>query len=208
MKTLDDFAPGAAPTRRRAKAKPEWRPPTMADLAIGRVLALDPSLGSTGFVDMECDGDHLIVHAGETFTGAFEDGLTGWAKDFAAAESLRQQFTERFRRYLTISGLVIVHEAPPLGGGKMASPESAIQASLMLRAAVLDLQLTLRPMVRAQDHKRMTVNRPNAKKIEYHKLLRLLLEQLSPGSTKIITNEGQRDAAGVALADMIRRSAA
>lgn len=208
MKTLDDFALGAPARKRTTKAKPEWHPPTMANLAIGRVLAFDPSLSSTGFVDMECDGDHLIVHTGETFIGAFENELTGWVKDFAAAESLRQQFTERLSRYLTIPDLVIVHEAPPLGGGKMSSPESAVQASLMLRTAALDLRLPLRPMVRTQDHKRLTVNQANATKTEYHKLLMPLLEELSPGSKKIITNEHQRDAAGVGLADMIRRSAA
>jgi hypothetical protein len=203
VKTLDDFAPGAAPTRRRAKAKPEWRPPTLADLFVCRVLAFDPSLSSTGFVDMEFTGTELFVHHGETFTGQIPPNLTGWAKDFHAAEDLRRQFYDRLSRYQGVD-VSVAHEAPPLGGGKLASPESAVQASLMLRVAAHDLGMAVLPMVRTQDHKRLTVNQANAKKQDYHRLLKPLLEELSPGCLSIITNEHQRDAAGVGLAVMLR----
>lgn len=210
MKSLQDFAPDAPTTKSRAKAKPEWREPELTDLAHGRWLAFDPSLSSTGWVLIDYWGGRVLkVLSAGTLVGRFPEGATGWAKNFAAAEDLHTQVRNLLRDLADTIDTYVAHEAPPMGGGKFAQPESAIMASLMIRRAVLaepcGRSLWLRPMVRPQDHKRVTCGNPNAKKIEHHKALRVLMERLAPGSTKIVTNEHGRDAFSVGITDMIRR---
>jgi hypothetical protein len=208
MKTLDDFAPESV--KKPRKAKPEWAPPTLADLAPGRVLTFDPSLSATGFVDMEMQDGVLTIHEARTLVGRYNQDLTGWEKDFAAAEDLYNQFLTLMSDYIQIIGLYdlfVVNEAPPMGGGQLASPESAVQAGLALRLAARQMAFPLRPMIAPQVHKRATAGNGALKKSVHHAALKPLLETLSPGALRLITNESQRDAASVGLADMIRRNA-
>lgn len=208
MTTLDQFRPGApqAPaTKAEAKKRPDWEPPDLATLSFGQLLCFDPSLSATGFVALVHDQSGMVVTDARTMKGTAPDGFTGWEAAMSQVEDLEDQFTALATRYNRYEWEIAI-EQPPMGGGKIAAPESALLVCKTVRSVFRRLGFLLLPMVSPQSHKRTTVNRPNAKKAEHHKLLRPMLEALPLGGLDKITNEAKRDAISVGITALRRRT--
>lgn len=205
---LTQFRPGfpKAPATKKTKRGHEFALQT--DLALGRVIAIDQSLSATGLVAMEHGADgYLGVIAAETLKGlAVDDGATGWEKVLQQATNLYEQLIEVLGDYDPPLGWTVVHEAPPMGGGSIRAPESSVLGSAAVRMAAADCGLTC-SLIRAQDHKRITVGLPNASKIEHHALLMPWAETIGVKALDRVTNEAKRDALSIALAYLIREHA-
>lgn len=205
MTALDDFRPGVAPEPKKKAKKDPWVPLMTDIMGYANVLAFDPSLSATGFVALthtKHSGLHVIESA--TLSGAVPEDATGWERDMAVAEDLEDQL-ERLSTRFSLHEWEVVTEAPPLGGGQIRSPESAILACKTIRSVFRRRGFTLLPMQSPQAHKKATVGNSMIKKPEHHKLLAPVLEGLLSGSLHLITNGAKRDAVSVGLADLRRR---
>jgi hypothetical protein len=203
---LDAFRPDApkSPAAKKAAKKPTWFEPTLADFpARARALCVDQSLGALGLVYLAVDDGVIEVRKSVSFTGDADPAATGWEKDLQETENLRQKLTEEFRGIQQEGGWTLYHEAPPLGG-RITHPESSLLASAALRAAVVDAGLARGPMIQPQSWKRLTINVPNATKVEIKKLLIPFAARLPVKGLEAVTNEAQRDALGVGLASLVR----
>jgi hypothetical protein len=206
---LDQFRPGAdtAPATKKAAARKRtaWLPPTREDLGHGHLLAFDPSLSAMGFCALSHDlYDPLHVVDAGTLKGDAPPEFTGWEQTLRQALILEARLRDLLGRYSNQIWQV-VHESPPLGGGRIRSPESAILASHALRSAALDRDFEVLPMVAPQAHRRATTGQATIKKSEHHALLMPLLYDLAPANLGVITNESRRDAISVAVTELVRR---
>jgi hypothetical protein len=202
MTGFADFRPGAVRAPRppaedstpRVKA---WEPMQRERLSHGRVLAFDPSLSATGVVALTHYADGLRVLGSWTLKSAISDALVGWDKIYAQGEDLAKQFVAK----MAMQGpdWYVVHEAPPLGGGRINAPESAILAGAAVRYAAATAGLVLLPSISPRAHKKATVGNANVDKKAHHQMLRDHLLRLRIDGTDMITNESQRDAISVAL---------
>jgi Holliday junction resolvasome RuvABC endonuclease subunit len=204
---LADFRPGGhrapgtpEPTERKVKL---WEPMERDHLAHGNVLAFDPSLSSTGMVALAHDAQGLRVLASETLRGEASEELTGWELVHAQAADLHNKFVAAM--VLRGHRWVVVHEAPPTGGGiAHSNPESTILAGTAVRYAAAHVGLRLLPMISPQAHKKATVGQANADKKTHHRNLRQYLPRLEIENIGMVTNEGQRDALSIALTALRR----
>jgi len=206
-RTLDQFRPDntvSPAARKAAKRRPEWTAPTRADLGQGCILAFDPSLGATGFVALEHTQGLLRVVDAQTIKGDAPEMCTGWERVFQQALTLGAKLRSLLEPYSRLSWSV-VHESPPVGGGKIKSIESTVLAGQSLRFATECLGFAMMPMVSSVQHKYATVGRSHLDKPTHHQLLKPILEALALDNLSYITNEAKRDAISVALTELMRR---
>jgi hypothetical protein len=199
MSELDRSALVNLATHRAKKDKPNWRPVDLATLHDGTYLAADPSLSGFGLVFFEVAQPHRAVHFSKTFAVGPQSAVKGWEDVLTRARMLQDRIAAYLAQWVfsTDWGVVhAVHESPPIGHGKLVSPEIALIASYAFRQAVGDLPVL--PMVRRQDHAKLVCGNPNATKQNHHRAVRGLLPAIT-GGEEWITNESHRDALSVAI---------
>lgn len=193
---------GLKSVKAKTKAKPAWEPLQLQSLHRGIWLAADPSLGAFGLVLFEVNADGPVVQMAQTFKT--EPEATGHEDTLARAEIMEIQLRLWSQTYLLNRDwgpVQLVHEAPPVGGGKMYSPEVSLLSGYAFRRAFREYPRV--SMVRPQDHCRLICGNANAKKPEHHRELKVLFPRIT-GAGEWITNEGTRDALSVALAAAAR----
>ncbi len=193
--------------RRKAKGVEPWRPPTVDDFAWGEVLTFDPSLGATGFLWLSRNSHGLGVRDGQTLKTTSTEGKGGHAENLARARGLYRAFRTLLSGFYPSQGeVVVVHESPPDGGGRIRRPESALLASLALEIATEDLGFTLAPPVAVATHRKLVCGRVRGvDKKEEHRVLRTWAPDLIDGYDRHVTNEAKRDALCVGLAHLHRK---
>jgi len=196
--------------KRAVKAEALWTPPTMADFREGFVLAFDPSLSATGFVWLASVvtpiGHRLEVHSGEVHGTKAPEDVKGKMADVMRGQQLHWSFRNLLESFLPIKDDVeVVHEAPPTGGGRIRSPESALLASLALRIAAEGLGFILAPPVAVATHRKLVCGRvKDVDKKEEHRVLGTWARDLVLGYDRHVTNEAKRDALCVGLTHLAR----
>lgn len=218
MSALGDFRPDVTRGPHQP-GKVEWTPPTREDLGVGRILAVDQSLSRTGLVALEHDGTELWVSVSRTLRGVAR-GATGREKDLGEFTDLYAQFIDLLTPLAantTWSSWEVVHETPPLGNG-MRNAESSLLAAAALRAAVHLLGMPLLPSIAPVTHRtrmagRTTFRGPGEGQItsqegkrRYHEYLARTAASVGL-DTRLVTNEGQRDALAIGLTELVTRRA-
>ena len=174
------------------------------DLAAGRVLAFDqtlgtPTSGGTGWVLLDksvIDQQVVIVDCG--FIKGKNTGMVkGNAMNLERSLHLYRTVIPLLIQYAVRPDVMVAYETPP-AGGKMARPESSLMAAEAILIAADSLALQPPKMISAQRAKKSICGNPNADKPYVHKVLR---EQCFPwiGQSNLITNEAGRDALMVGL---------
>jgi hypothetical protein len=193
LEALKDARPRKKSTTR------EWSPLTLDTLHPGTYLAADPSVTAFGLTLFEVSPEHrYAVH----FAQSKEIPQT----EHTSHEDLLQRvksLEEWLHAYVAhwVNGtdwghVRAVHEAPPMGRGKLIKPEISLLTSNVWRNATWGIERL--PMVRRQDHAWLLCGNANAKtKKEYHTPLRALFPQIR--GSELITNEATRDALSVAI---------
>lgn len=179
---------------KKAPAGP-FVPPTV--LATEWVLAFDQSVMATGWALLGAhrDGHLQIVSAGsfllpaENYPSGHEGTLRRGMEVARRAEAVIVQQQAWFP--------TIVHEAPPVGG-RMARPESSLVAALAVRIAAERRGLSV-AVVQNQHSKKVLTGSANAEKKVWHQAL----GHYSILGKDLLTNEGRRDAACLALTYLI-----
>jgi hypothetical protein len=201
---------------RDKKPKKAWRPLKLSTLAEGLYLGADPSLTAFGLVLFEVlPEQRYAVHMAEQFTTSEVE--TGWEDTLQRAELLQTDLARWFWKWLTTGWgrVYAVHEAPPVGGGKIFRPEASLISGYAFRAALISVfgdkgtlgqlqPVRMLPMVRRQDHARLICGDPNADKKTHHEALKDLFDGIR-GADELITNGAKRDALSVALCAAHRR---
>jgi hypothetical protein len=201
MTALDDFRPGVRPQRKAAKQP--WQPPTRPQLGLGRMVCFDPSLSATGVVDLEHTPDRLVVHGAWTLRGEAPSGYTGREREMREGLILRARIVDLLITY--DSGVTALTEAPPIGGGRIKAPESAMLGCLAVHVAALDANVPMGPMYYPQRHRALTCGQALIKKEKHHPLLMELAAELAIEGLEKVSNEHRRDALSVGLAFLIER---
>jgi hypothetical protein len=188
---------------RYEKGKKAWTPPTLDKLAYGQVVAIDQSLTATGIVALLHDTSGLsvkystVVGTGPTDQGGYEDSLQRAMKMELMLEGVFGNFDGYWR---------FVHEAPPVGGGKIMRPEASLLSAMAVRSALRNKgKNDVDPMIRAQDHKKFVCGNGNADKKTHHKELMEMMVSFSLRDAHQITNEAKRDALSIGLFYLHRR---
>jgi hypothetical protein len=176
--------------------KPVWRPPQWTDFRAGSVIAFDPSLSATGVVALSFDPDRgFWVHAARKLPNPDVDA-TGNEGNFRKALVLTEAVNQ-WRAYLPEAAQwPFVHEAPPVGGGRIRAPESALLASLAIRQAMLGSECL--PMVTPAAHKHFICGNSKADKRAHHMALDNFVAD-DWDHFRQVTNEATRDALSIAL---------
>lgn len=124
--------------RRAKKEKPPWVRPPFAPTHEGYVLALDPSLASTGWAIMSAE--HPYVHEVGTITTKPLDGKEGNIRRAVAIHSAVHPLLDRLYALAPGTALMerreglVAHEAPP-GGSGLRRADSIESASIAIRIA-------------------------------------------------------------------------
>lgn len=190
------------PTRREP-----WRPPVIEDFATHaettRVLAVDQSLSATGMVWLAVGKRELMVYGAWTFRSEADEDADGHEQNLQRAMDLGSQIHEVLHEvYQNVAH--VVHEGPPVGGGRIMRPESSLLAALALRQVAARWVIPVAPMVQPQTHKRVVCGNGNATKKEEHAALAQLATTLPILEYRRITNEATRDALCVGIAHLLR----
>lgn len=186
------------PTQKPRKAV--WAPPGRGDFAQGHLIAFDPSLSACGVVAITVDDRGVIIDEAHSFPSQ-EMGATGNEENFRKAMALAALVTQwRIKCGTDLTSWPFVHEAPPIGGGRIRSPESALLAGLAVRASMWGHDC--RGMIAPAAHKNFICGNSKADKKEHHAALRATAERLRFLNYELITNEAKRDALSVALSYM------
>jgi hypothetical protein len=180
-----------------APKKAPWSLPLSRDFRPGNILAFDPSLSACGFVALSIDDNGITVHEAIKFPNPIVYA-TGNEENYLKALTL----TSEVRRWRCETGFhkflwPYVHEAPPVGGGRIKSPESALLASLAVRFAMEPMEF--RGMITPAAHKKFICGNSKATKQEHHAALAELAKTLPINGYEKITNEAKRDALSIAL---------
>ena len=182
---------------RKAKKEIVDRTLRLDELHQGTYLAADPSLSAFGLVLLEVADSRVAVHLATKFA-VTQTPYTGWEDTLVRADILASRLELWLSAWVfqTDWGTVCtVHEAPPMGHGKLMNPEIALLSSFVFRQVTE--RLPHLGMVRRQDHYRLICGNPNASKQECHKVLKTYYDRIS--GSDAITNEATRDALQVAL---------
>lgn len=126
----------------------------------GLVLAFDQTLSSTGWCLMRSKG--YIVEAVRTGMCTTNAENKGSDQDLVRGELIFNQFQTVIENN---EPMWIVHEAPPVGGGKLSRPESSLLAALALRIAAAQYVTPL-TMIHARKAKNRLTGNPGATKKE------------------------------------------
>lgn len=186
-----------------AAKTPRWVPLERSALGNGVVLAFDQSIRSTGWAvvvnhpRLPC----VVREAGTISTRAGEQ--RGWESTLADAEDVAARVMALVRGMAGtgLATLQVVHEIPP-ASGRMARPESSALAALAVRIAAAAARYPV-AMVGAQSAKHLLTGRRDADKPD----VRAALEALAWLENRhLLTNEGRRDAAALALTWLTRHA--
>lgn len=208
---LKELGKSASPA---AKKKVSWRAPRGEDFVLPvapgarLVFAFDQSLSACGFVAVGGqirDGKPFVaISAAQRIAVELNDGSTGYERELRRALILRDEIADRALGLALTwnqfsADIEVVHEAPPIGGGRMRSPESSLLAAMAVRMAFTDDRYHLRPMVAPRTHKVFVSGNARATKGEHHAALKQVMADLEIQGAESITNEAHRDALSVAL---------
>lgn len=202
--TLDTSALAAIGDKARSKPSvPAWRLPELSDFKQGKVIAFDPSLAATGAVALICDQRGLTVYAARSWkTESLHGGHEGNLDRF-------MRLWPQIRGWLysinaSPAEWKIVHEAPPVGGGKILHPESSLLGGAAVRIAAEQYGLLVGKMISPQPHKHFICGDRKADKRTHHAVLKQLIDTLPIAGAKAISNEATRDALSVAMHHLAR----
>lgn len=184
--------------KRKSTAR-EWSPLQLDSLHAGTYLAADPSLTAFGLVLFEVTPEHeCAVHLAQkkeipqTEHTSHEDLL----QRVKSLEEWLYAYVAQWVKSSDWGHVRAVHEAPPMGRGKLVKPEISLMTSYAWRNATWGIERL--PMVRRQNHAWLLCGDGSVKdKRVYHAPLKELLSQVRGGEQ--ITNEATRDAMSVAL---------
>jgi hypothetical protein len=185
-------------SRRSRKPRPTRQRLDLAALQHGSYLAADPSLSGFGLVLLEVAGSGVAVHLSQTFAVPPSEEHSGWEDILVRVEALQAKLVAYLDQWVARTDwgqIRVVHEAPPIGHGKLLNPEIPLLASREFRRATAAYPMLA--MVRRQDHARLVCGNPNATKIEHHRALKGFYPALR--GAEIVTNAATRDALSVGL---------
>lgn len=185
----------------RAKAKPEWQPLDLTTLREGVWLAADPSFSAFGLVLFEHSAARgPMVHLAATFKGECDEDAVGHEANLQRAETLEIKLRAWAQQWLLAprdwGDVHLVHEGPPVGGGKLRDADVTLLAGYAFRRAFREYPRV--PMVQKQSHAGLICgDRHATKTVEHAELKKLYDGILTAGEW--VTNAATRDALCVAL---------
>lgn len=128
--SLADFAdPGHTPARVAKLVEV----PTLTQRPLN-VLAFDQTIAKTGWAYVIFIAGSPILKATGTIVQE-ATGIKGYEDYLVRAMTLRREINAVYQRVATATllNLDVVHEAPPMGGGKLNKPESSLTAAVVVR---------------------------------------------------------------------------
>lgn len=178
--------------------KPVWRAPRAEDFSYGNLIAFDQSLTATGVVAVSSTPQGIIIREAHTFPNPSVGDVQGNEEHFRKAMALTENVTFWRQNCATdLTGWPFVHEAPPVGGGRIKHPESALLGGLAVRQSMWQHECL--GMVTPAAHKKFICGNAKADKNEEHAELKAIAAFLDFNGFDAITNEAKRDALCVAL---------
>jgi hypothetical protein len=193
---LEDLKQFRDPAQKPRKGA--WSPPRADDFAYRNLIAFDPSLRATGVVAVSSTPQGIIIREAHQFPNPNVGDYSGNEESFRKAMELSRNVTQwRLNCETDISGWAFVHEAPPIGGGRIRHPESILLSSLAVRSSMWGHECM--PMVTAAAHKKYICGNAKADKVEQHAELKAIADFLDFQGFGLITNEAKRDALAIAL---------
>lgn len=186
-----------------------WRPPTIADLSDEVVIAFDQSLNATAAMCAHRTGDTFAVRSVTMIKGQVSGDPGGTEGDLRKGVDLHHLFMTflmKMKGYHRNDDLVVVHEAPPAGGGHIRRPESSLLAAQALRIAADRLDVPVVGMVSPGEHKRAICGNARAEKAEAHQALAQLAQEWPIRGYERVTNADKRDGLCVAIAYLLRKT--
>lgn len=208
---LTAFASG----RKSSKKAKVWRPPApedfvLADDTLRYVLAVDQSISGCAAVLLAAhrqpSGPSLSVMVAQKFAttpveaGGYEETLQRAQELYGRlAAWITQQVVPRIR-----TDVEVVHEQPPVGGGRVIRPESSLLAALALRIVAETFAFPVQRMVAPQTHKGFICGNRSADKREHHAALKRVAADLRVSGMELVTNEDLRDALSIGLTHLAR----
>jgi hypothetical protein len=204
--------------RKGKPVKQSWRSPEPDDFVLSNgvtrfVVAVDQSLSGCAAVLLSAGRIEparplcLIVHASQKFaTTPVEAG--GYEETLRRATELHGLFGNWMLQSVLMLvsgfGLEIVHEQPPIGGGRVVRPESSLLASMAVRLVADRHALPVARMVAPQSHKHFICGDRKADKKTHHAALKKVVADLGVRGMDIVTNEDLRDALSIGLLHLTR----
>lgn len=190
LRQFRDDAPG---TR-----KGTWKAPNAEDFAYRDLIAFDPSLSATGVVVLSSTRQGIVIRKAHKFPNPPVGDVQGNEEHFRKFMALARNITNwRLNCETDITGWEYVHEAPPVGGGRIRHPESALLGGAAVRASMWGHDCL--GMVSPAAHKKYICGNAKADKVEEHAELKAIADFLDFHGFELITNEAKRDALCVAL---------
>lgn len=212
---MDTAALEALAGRRKIKVKADWTPPTSESFALPSppalprgVLAIDQSLNGCAAVLLgaaRIDGRAVIeVNMVRKFNTGISTGVGGYEESLQRGEELYLQLAEWIAQIKLFSAapIQVVHEQPPIGGGRIVRPESSLLAAFAVRRAANVNDYPVMKMAAPQSHKFFTCGDRKADKKKHHAALKILAAELGITGMELITNEDLRDALSIGLFHM------
>jgi hypothetical protein len=192
----------------KSSARQEWRPPRVEDLSFDIVIAFDQTLSATAGMCAHREGEGFAVRGVEMISGTSE--ATGNEGNLQKGVDLCRKFDfflRKMQSHHPDEPITVVHEAPPIGGGVIRHPESALLAAQVLRIACSGLGIPVAPMVTSSTHKKAVCGNGQATKAEAHQGLTLLADSWPISGFRQVSNGDKRDALCVAIAHLLREGA-
>lgn len=193
IETLKQFRDDSSGSRKGA-----WRGPRLEDFAYRDLIAFDQSLTATGVVVVSSTRQGIVIREAHKFPNPAVGEVQGNEEHFRKGIALIRNITHwRHNCETDISGWEYVHEAPPIGGGRIRHPESALLGGLAVRASMWGHDCL--GMVSPAAHKKYICGNAKADKVEEHQELKAIAHFLDFHGFDLITNEAKRDALCIAL---------
>lgn len=189
-------------------APPQGAPGVITRASFGGALvgALDQSLGGCALVVLDATGPTLDVMRARMFKTDPGDLDSGTEANYERAAQLGAQLDEEFTKLASsFPGIEIVHEAPPVGGGKFVRPESSLMAGREVRRAARTAGLRFAGMIAPQAHKRALFGDHTTPKTVVRARLPGLFASVGGTGYNLVVNEDERDALCLALAHLLHR---
>jgi hypothetical protein len=197
--------------QKKKPVKAAWRLPEASDFVVGAgraIVAVDQSLSGCAAVLLlagrDVNGLTLRVHKSSKFpttpvaAGGYEETLQ---RAVELHGKLRSWLVSQ--AVFGGGGFEVVHEQPPIGGGRVVRPESSLLASLALRLAIHGVG-ALQRMVAPQTHKYFICGDRKATKAQHHAVLKDVAVDLGIEGMHLVTNEDLRDALSISLLHLTR----
>lgn len=120
----------AIKARRPRKVKEEWVPPTLADLASGRILAFDQTINKTGFAMFGVKDGTFVEWEHGTLRVEADPLWTGHLDTLYRARMMSKEIRQVVNTWARL-GPVVVHELPAVHGYRTESSLLAAHAIQM-----------------------------------------------------------------------------